>query len=100
MSAPRFVRRSKREATAASYSCDPASTINEEVFLSERASLAQCAYNRAMSKPHPNPVDPAQVPALARQVVAEDRFPMLATMDGDQPRLRPVSPVKTVGFTI
>lgn len=53
-----------------------------------------------MSKPHPIPVDPAQVPALARQVVAEDRFPMLATMDGDQPRLRPVSPVKTVDFTI
>ena len=25
---------------------------------------------------------------------------MLATIDGDQPRLRPVSPVKTDGFTI
>jgi general stress protein 26 len=28
------------------------------------------------------------------------KFPMLATMDGDQPRLRPVSPVKTDGFTV
>jgi general stress protein 26 len=53
-----------------------------------------------MSKPHPKPVDPTQVPALARGVVQADRFPMLATMDGDQPRLRPVSPVKTDGFTI
>lgn len=28
------------------------------------------------------------------------KFPMLATMDGDQPRLRPVSPVRTDGFTV
>jgi general stress protein 26 len=28
------------------------------------------------------------------------RFPLLATMDGDQPRLRPVSPVRTDGFTV
>jgi general stress protein 26 len=53
-----------------------------------------------MSKPQPKPVDPAAVPALARQVVEADRFPLLATIDGDQPRLRPVSPVKTVGFTV
>lgn len=57
-------------------------------------------YNRGMAKPQPKPVDPTQVPALARQVVETDRFPMLATVDGDQPRLRPVSPVKTVGFTV
>ncbi|QDU29632.1 General stress protein 26 [Anatilimnocola aggregata] len=53
-----------------------------------------------MTKPQPQPIDPAQVPELARQVVAADRFPMLASLDGDQPRLRPVSPVKTDGFTI
>lgn len=28
------------------------------------------------------------------------KFPMLATMDGTQPRLRPVSPVRTEGFTV
>lgn len=28
------------------------------------------------------------------------KFPLLATMDGDQPRLRPVSPVRTDGFTV
>ena len=27
------------------------------------------------------------------------KFPMLASMDGDQPRVRPVSPVKTTEFT-
>jgi general stress protein 26 len=53
-----------------------------------------------MSKPLPQPVDPAAVPELARAVVAADRFPMLATIDGEQPRLRPVSPVKTEGFTV
>ncbi|WP_254510369.1 pyridoxamine 5'-phosphate oxidase family protein [Anatilimnocola floriformis] len=53
-----------------------------------------------MTKPKPDPIDPAAVPDLARAIVAGDRFPMLATIDGDQPRLRPVSPVKTDGFTI
>ena len=32
--------------------------------------------------------------------MASAKFPMLATMDGDQPRLRPVSPVRNDGFTI
>jgi general stress protein 26 len=53
-----------------------------------------------MSKPVPVPIDPAKVRELALAVVAADRFPMLATIDGDQPRLRPVSPVKTDGFTV
>lgn len=33
-------------------------------------------------------------------VIKEDRFPHLATMDGDQPRVRPVSPVRTDRFTV
>jgi general stress protein 26 len=48
----------------------------------------------------PAPVDPAEVVGLALAVVHDDRFPHLATTDGDQPRLRPVSPVKTDGFTV
>lgn len=28
------------------------------------------------------------------------KFPVLATMDGEQPRVRPVSPVRTTGFTV
>ena len=53
-----------------------------------------------MAKPEPNPIDPAQLPTLAQSVMQEAKFPMLASIDGDQPRLRPVSPVKTDGFTV
>jgi general stress protein 26 len=55
-----------------------------------------------MPKPIPEPVpsDPAKLTELAQAVVRADRFPHLATMDGDQPRLRPVSPVRTDGFTV
>src|SRR5213593_4161209 len=53
-----------------------------------------------MAKPQSQPVDPGQLANLAQAVIQADRFPHLATMDGDQPRLRPVSPVKTEGFTV
>src|SRR5438105_7384888 len=53
-----------------------------------------------MTKPTPEPVDPARVNELALAVVRADRFPYLATIDGDQPRLRPVSPVRTDEFTV
>jgi general stress protein 26 len=53
-----------------------------------------------MSRPSPEPIDPAKLHELALAVIQADRFPYLATMDGDQPRLRPVSPVKTDGFTV
>lgn len=53
-----------------------------------------------MPKPSPPPVEPEEALELARQVVAADRFPMLATEDGYQPRLRPISPLRTVGFTV
>ncbi len=53
-----------------------------------------------MTQPQPEPLGPTQVEARARQVLEDDRFPYLATMDGDQPRLRPVSPVRTDGFTV
>src|SRR6516225_11406387 len=53
-----------------------------------------------MAKPQPGPVDSAQLVNLAQAVIQADRFPYLATLDADQPRLRPVSPVKTDGFTV
>ena len=53
-----------------------------------------------MNKPSPEPVDPRNVRSLAEAVLKADRFPMLASIDGDQPRVRPVSPVRTDGFTI
>lgn len=53
-----------------------------------------------MSKPAPKTIDPADVPQRAAEIVKKIRFPMLATTDGNQPRVRPVSPVKTDGFTV
>ncbi len=53
-----------------------------------------------MPKPTPEKIDPANVPQLAAALVNKVKFPLLATMDGDQPRLRPVSPVRTDGFTV
>lgn len=51
-------------------------------------------------RPTPEPVDPARLGELARAVIAADRFPRLATVDGGQPRVRPVSPVLTDGFVV
>ena len=53
-----------------------------------------------MTKPVPKPIDPAELRTLALGVIAVDRFPQLATIDGEQPRVRPVSPVRTDGFII
>lgn len=53
-----------------------------------------------MTKPTPIPIDPTRLKELALAVIAADRFPYLATIDGDQPRLRPVSPVRTEGFVV
>lgn len=53
-----------------------------------------------MAQPQPKPIDVAELPALAQATMKAAKFPMLATVDGDQPRLRPVSPVRTDGFTV
>lgn len=50
--------------------------------------------------PVPKPVSADELPALAHAVIARAKFPQLATIDGDQPRVRPVSPVLVEGFTI
>lgn len=53
-----------------------------------------------MTRPAPEPIDPRQVADLAAHVMRNARFPFLATIDGEQPRVRPVSPVRTDGFTV
>ena len=53
-----------------------------------------------MTKQPPDSPDPRQSVDRARAVIQADRFPYLATIDGDQPRLRPISPLKTEGFTV
>jgi len=54
-----------------------------------------------MAQPVPEPVDPSRVQEYARAIVDADKFPVLATVEtSGQPRLRPVSPVRTDGFTV
>ena len=53
-----------------------------------------------MTQPTPKSIDPAEVRNLTLGVIKADRFPYLASIDGDQPRLRPVSPVRTDEFTV
>jgi len=54
-----------------------------------------------MPAPAPKPFTPDELPALVRGVFARAKFPQLATIDGDQPRVRPVSPVRVdEDFTI
>ena len=51
-------------------------------------------------RPQPKPVDTSRLAELAQAVMKRAPFPMLASQDGDQPRLRPISPVRTDGFTV
>jgi general stress protein 26 len=53
-----------------------------------------------MTKPTPEPIAASDLVERALAVVRADRFPHLATIDGDTPRVRPVSPVKTERFTV
>ena len=53
-----------------------------------------------MPKPAPKAFAPGELLTLTRAVLAADRFPHLATIDGGTPRVRPVSPVRTDGFTV
>ncbi len=53
-----------------------------------------------MTRPAVRPVSAEELPDAARAVIRGDRFPVLATCDGDQPRARPVSPLRTDGFTV
>ena len=53
-----------------------------------------------MRNPVSESIDPQELVELALEVLRRDRFPFLATVDGDQPRLRPVAPVRTDGFVV
>jgi len=50
-------------------------------------------------KPEPLPIS-GDLRQLALDTIRDAKFPMFASMDGDQPRVRPVSPVRNDGFTI
>jgi general stress protein 26 len=78
------------------------------LFIAKQAGLRKASgraakrrhYNARMSKPRPEPVDVTKLRELALEVIKQDRFPMFATMDGDQPCVRPVSPLRNDEFTI
>ena len=53
-----------------------------------------------MPAPAPFTPTPEELTSLAQGVIRSAKFPQLATIDGDQPRVRPVSPVRVDGFTI
>ena len=53
-----------------------------------------------MTKPTSQPIEPAELVERALAIIRADRFPVLATIDGDQPRVRPVSPVRTDRFVV
>jgi general stress protein 26 len=53
-----------------------------------------------MPAPVPKPIDPAELPELAKATMRAAKFPMLASLDGEQARVRPVSPVRTDGFMV
>jgi general stress protein 26 len=50
-------------------------------------------------KPEPAPL-PDDLRGLALDLVRREKFPVLASIDGIQPRVRPVSPVRTDGFVV
>jgi general stress protein 26 len=50
-------------------------------------------------KPVPVPVS-EDLRELALSTMRQAKFPILASVDGDQPRARPVSPVRTSDFTV
>ncbi len=53
-----------------------------------------------MPTPSAHPAEPDPLVQQALSVIQADRLPYLATVEGDQPRLRPIAPVKTDGFTV
>ena len=48
----------------------------------------------------PIPVPASELIAAALETMRAAKFPMMATIDAEQPRVRPVSPVRTDGFTV
>jgi general stress protein 26 len=53
-----------------------------------------------MPDPNSSGLTLEEINALALGVIQRARFPQLATVENDQPRVRPVSPVKVDGFTV
>ena len=79
--------------TSEKYTIYPSLSLRAECKVSRFNTLHTLAGSFALGLMH----YPGE---LALRVLDADRFPYLATVDGDQPRLRPVSPVRTDEFTV
>ena len=53
-----------------------------------------------MPKPLPKSFAPDEARMLALKVLADDPFPVMTTVDGDQPCARPVSPLRSDDFVV
>ena len=53
-----------------------------------------------MDVPKLTPIHDAELIELAQSTMKDAKFPFLSSMDEDQPRLRPVSPVRVDFFTV
>ena len=53
-----------------------------------------------MNQPADEPMSDAALIQVAKQVMEDAKFPFLATMDGEYPKVRPVSPVRVDGFVV
>ena len=53
-----------------------------------------------MIQPADEPMSDAALIQVAKQVMEDAKFPFLATMDGECPKVRPVSPVRVDGFVV
>ena len=78
----------QRRPAAAALAQRPALFPGEAVGAGRRRARGPGAAGMT-NKPTDRPVDPGELPRLARAVIAADRFPFLATVDQDRPRLRP-----------
>ena len=53
-----------------------------------------------MEAPEKKPIAPLELRKRALETMRDAKFPVLASMDGDQARARPVSPVRTDAFVV
>ena len=53
-----------------------------------------------MNQPTDEQMSDAALIQVAKQVMEDAKFPFLATMDGEYPKVRPVSPVRVDGFVV
>ncbi len=51
-------------------------------------------------RPRPRSVNTSRLVDLAQATMKRAPFPMIASVDGNRPRLRPISPVRTYGFQV